>query len=443
MIFLPIYLPAQTISTYIGNGVMGYSGDDGSASICEINLPVGVYCDRNNNVLVCENAYVRQVDPLSKIIKTVAGCDTASSLGRGGDGGPATRALILLAASVSEDNSGNLYIADQGYNEIRKVTTATGLIDTFAGCRSVGNSGDGYNAKLAKFNTIGIVNVDTMHNVVYISDEFNYRVRKIAISTGIIEDFAGTGTEAFSGDGGPATAAEFSRVLGLALDRSGNLYIGDWDNGRIRKVDVATGIVTTVAGNGTTGFSGDGGPATAAQINKTTAICFDSCGNMYFSDENNQRVRRIDANTGIITTIAGNGTAGFSGDGGPASAAEFNHPTGVAMDKYGSLYVADYYNNRVRRIADVACNYARTAVGEVSEASVSIYPNPATNELNIGHVAADCSYRLTNLLGVVVQQGALRAGENSISIAHFAPGLYLIDITHADGVRETRKIVKD
>ena len=434
---------AQTIKTYVGDSLSGNAGDGGPATMAELGFPIGLNVLKDGRLLVCMPSVLRSVTINTNIITTIAGSDTATSGGGGGDGGPATRAFILGLFSACADTEGNLYIADNWYSEIRKVDISTGIIDTFAGCRIAGFSGDGGNAKNAKFYGVFTVLIDTVRNMMYISDEFNFRVRSVDMTTNIINTFAGTGTDAFSGDGGPASAADFSRVLGLALDRSGNLYIGDWDNGRIRKVDVATGIVTTVAGNGTTGFSGDGGPATAAQINKTTAICFDSCGNMYFSDENNQRVRRIDANTGIITTIAGNGTAGFSGDGGPATAAEFNHPTGVAMDKYGSLNVADYYNNRVRRIADVACNYSRTAASEVSAANVSIFPNPAINELNIDHVAAGCSYRLTNLLGVVVQQGALSEGENGISIAHCAPGLYLLEITDANGVKEIRKIVKD
>ncbi len=441
------FADGQRILMYVGDGASGYSGDNGQASTAEISFPIGISVDNIGNLLICENSFVRKVSFATNIITTLAGSDTASSFGFGGDGGLATCAGVFGPYAVCSDRTNNTYIADQWYSEIRKVTFTTGLIDTFAGCRLVGDFGDGANAKYAKFNTISCICIDTLNAFLYVSDGYNYRVRKINMVSGIIEAYAGNGTNGYSGDGGPATAANFSKVFGLVVDKVGNLYIGDWNNGRIRKVDYATGIVTTVVGNGTVGYSGDGGPATAAQINKTTAICFDSCGNMFFSDENNQRVRRVDATTGIITTVAGNGTAGYSGDGGTATAAEFNHPTGVAIDKYGMLYVADYYNHRVRRITHVTCNYKATDVEEVvlGSTSIALYPNPAEDIVTLKSGLPIQSVTVTNLVGQVVYDSHPPANttQAAIAVKNLQAGVYFVRVVGADGGVAVQRFVKE
>ncbi len=245
-----------------------------------------------------------------------------------------------------------MYIADQWSSQIRRIDATTGTITRYAG-NGVGSTGDSGPATAAKFNSLACLALDSVGRKLYISDCFNYKVRVIDMVTGIITAFAGTGTSGYTGDGGPATAARFSRVMGLCRDKAGNLYIGDWDNARIRRVDIATGIVTTYAGNGTMGYSGDGGPALSASIAKPFSLCMDTCDNMYFSDEDNHVVRRIDAASGIITTVAGSGTAGYSGDGGPALAAQFNHPTGVIIDNAHNLYISDHFNHRVRKMTYV------------------------------------------------------------------------------------------
>ncbi len=191
---------------------------------------------------------------------------------------------------------------------------------------------------------------DPTQHYLYISNEFGHTVRKVNKLTDTITAFAGTGVNGYSGDGDLAINAKFSRVLGICSDPVGNIYIGDWDNARIRKVDAATGIVTTIAGNGVVGYSGDGGPAISAMINRPAGICLDKCGNLYFSMEDSNCVRRIDANTGIITTIAGNGIAGFSGDSGLAVNAKLYAPVGVVIDSAGNLFIGDNGNNRVRKV---------------------------------------------------------------------------------------------
>jgi uncharacterized protein (TIGR03437 family) len=223
---------------------------------------------------------------------------------------------------------------------------AQGTIQTFAGNGSTGFAGDGGPATSAALNYPKGVALDTAGNL-YIADIDNSRVRKVT-AAGIISTVAGNGFFGYSGDGGPALAASISDVTGVAVDGSGNLYITDDSNRRIRKIG-ANGIISTIAGIGVQGFSGDGGPATSAMLGRPVALVLDPAGNLYFADSVNQRVRKINA-SGIITTVAGNGLDSYSGDGGPAVSASFAFPIGIAIDAAGNLYVADGNNNRVRLI---------------------------------------------------------------------------------------------
>jgi sugar lactone lactonase YvrE len=218
-------------------------------------------------------------------------------------------------------------------------------ITTVAGDGKQGFSGDGGPATSARiFNAHGIA-VDSSGNL-YIADTDNWRIRKVSTS-GIISTVAGKGTEGFSGDGGAATSAELY-PWGVALDPSGNLYIADGRNYRVRKVSTS-GIISTVAGNGIKGFSGDGGPATSAELGFTVGVALDSAGNIYIADAGNNRIRKV-STSGIISTVAGNGTRGFSGDGGPATSAELGSPSGVAVDSPGNIYIDDEGNDRIRKV---------------------------------------------------------------------------------------------
>ena len=351
LLLLPCCVRSQTITTYVNtSGIYGYSGDGGLADTAKIAAPVPLNFDNSGNLLIGQADLIRKVDKLTTIITTIAGSDTASSLGHGGDGGPATCAAIIVPFGICVDKTGNLYIADNWFSEIRKVTLSTSIIDTFAGNRIIGSVGDGGLAKNAQINGPFGICFDTAQHYLYICDAGNHKIRRVDMSNDTIGAFAGTGINGYGGDGSPAINAKFSRMLGICMDANNNLYIGDWDNHRIRRVDGVTGIVTTIAGNGTGGFSGDGGAATVAELQKPTGICFDKCGNLYFTDEDNNCVRRVDISNGTINTIAGNGIAGFGGDGGPAMSASFNHPTGIAIDSSGNLYISDYYNNRVRKM---------------------------------------------------------------------------------------------
>jgi uncharacterized repeat protein (TIGR01451 family) len=330
-----------TIFTFAGDGSMGYGGDGGPATGAMLSGPVGVAADGAGNFYIADvnNGRVRKVTPAGTIT-TVAGGGGTGSLG---DGGQATSASLTSPAFVTLDGSGNLYIADASSQRIRKVTPA-GIITTVAGNGTVGYSGDGGQATSASIASPHGMAVDSAGNL-YFADEGNNRVRKIT-PAGIITTVAGNGSMGYSGDGGQATSATLDMPIGVALDGAGDLYIGDSDNNRVRKVTPA-GIISTVAGNGSMGYSGDGGPAASAELQPPQGVAVDGAGNLYIADRGNQSIRKVTA-AGIIATIAGNGSMGYSGDGGPAARAELSYPSGVAVDNAGNVYIGDMSNNVVR-----------------------------------------------------------------------------------------------
>ena len=277
---------------------------------------------------------------------TFAGTGEAGEVG---NGGPATEAQFAFPTDPAVDGSGNLYVADSGNHRIRRID-AEGVITTIAGTGVRGFGGDGGPATEAQFAAPTDLALDESGNV-YVSDWRSRRIRRID-AEGVITTIAGTGVRGFGGDGGPATEAQFAVPSGLAVDGSGNLYVADSGNHRIRRID-AEGVITTIAGTGVRGFGGDGGPATEAQFAAPTDLALDGSGNLYVTDLTAIRIRRIDAE-GVITTIAGSGPVfsqgGYSGDGGPATEAQFALPRGLAVDGSGNLYVADSGNQRIRVI---------------------------------------------------------------------------------------------
>ena len=347
-----------TIETVAGGGSSLGDGDNVAAVAALLNDPTGVALDGAGNLYIAdsENHRIRKVDAAG-VISTVAGAGTE---GYNGDGGAATAAQLNYPVGVAVDGAGNLYIADLGNHRIRKVDAA-GVISTVAGAGSTGESGGGFGgdggpATAAQLRSPAGVALDGAGNL-YIADALNNRIRKVD-SAGTITTVAGAGTEGFGGDGGPATAAQLYRPAGVALDGAGNLYIADFGNNRIRKVDAA-GVISTVAGAGSTGesgggFGGDGGPATAARLYLPRGVALDGAGNLYIADLLNHRIRKVDA-AGVISTVAGAGSTGesgggFGGDGGPAVAARLNFPVGVAVDGSGNLYIADTDNDRIRKV---------------------------------------------------------------------------------------------
>ncbi len=349
-----------TITTVAGNGTQGNLGDGGPATQAEINRPFGVAVDSAANLFIADayNYSVRKV--ASGTITTVAGSGTS---GFTGDGGAATSARLNSPGSVVVDGSGNLYIADVQNCRIRKVAAST--ITTVAGGAGGGEAGGGIwgyagdhgPATLAELYQPGAVAVDHSGNL-YIADTYNYVIRKVT-PDGTITTVAGTGNFGYTGDGGQATSATLDVCYGVAVDAAGNIYIADTGNNAIRKVTVATGVISTVAGNGAAGYYGDAGPATSAYLDQPYAVSVDAGGNIYIADFGNNVIRAVAASNNFIYTAAGDGygagqgagAGNFYGDGGPANLAEFNGPSGVALDASGNLYIADSYNNAIRVVA--------------------------------------------------------------------------------------------
>ncbi|MDA0746243.1 MAG: hypothetical protein O2954_06975 [bacterium] len=336
------------ISTFSGDGNYSYSGDGGPATLASFRYPGDVAIDGSGNLYIADtsNHRIRKVDAVTGIISTIAG---SSNSGSSGDGEPATLASLVYPSSVAVGQNGNLYIADSSNLLIRKVDATTGVISTFAGNGKESYSGDGQAATLALLNNPVSVAFDQIENL-YIVDRDNKRIRKVDSATGIISTVAGNGVSRYSGDGGLATLASFQDPYSVAVDQTGNLYIADSGARRIRKVNANTGMISTVAGNGSYSYSGDGGPATLASLWGPGGVTFDEAGNLYIAGINSHRIRKVDAATGIISTVAGSRNSGYSGDGGPAILAFLQNPSSVAIDGSGNLYIADSGNNRIRRV---------------------------------------------------------------------------------------------
>ncbi len=332
-----------TLTRVAGNGSQGYAGDGGQATAAILNTPQGIAADLAGNLYIADtyNHRVRRVTPAG-VISTVAGFGTP---GYYGDSGPATSAELKYPTDVVLDSAGTLYIAEWGNNRIRRVT-AGGTITTVAGNGYPGFNGDGGRAVFAQLNHPDGVGLDEAGNL-YIADYWNHRVRKVT-PEGIISTVAGNGTSGFSGDGGTATSAQLDCPSGVSLDVAGNLYVTDSYNHRIRKIS-PSGVISTAAGTGVEGFEGDGGNAESSRLSFPSNAVPDSAGNLFISDLVNNRIRKVTP-VGMIQTVAGNGTSGYAGDGGSADSALLNNPSGVALDPAGSLYVADTYNHRIRRI---------------------------------------------------------------------------------------------
>ena len=327
------------ITTMAGNGTNGYSGDRGLATNANLSGPAGVAVDSLGNLFVADhrNNTIRQI-ATNGIITTVAG-------GSLSDGDFATNVTLNVVYGTAFDSAGNLYVADLSNNRIRKVDT-NGVITTVAGNGIYDYSGDGGAATNASLkNPIGVA-LDAWGNL-FIADQNNFRIRKVDTS-GVITTVAGTGSIGFSGDGGSATNAKLSSVTGVAVDAFGNCFISDSLNNRIRKIDT-NDIISTVVGTGSLGFSGDGGAATNATIFSPQAIAFDSVGDIFIVDSGNQRIHRLNTN-GVISTVAGNGSPAFSGDGGAATNANLRSPQAIGVDSTGNVFIADSQNYRVRKV---------------------------------------------------------------------------------------------
>jgi len=438
------------ISTVAGSSAEGFSGDGGPAVSAKLSLPTTVVMDRAGNLYIADesNGRVRKVAP-DGTISTFAG---TGPTGYSGDGGPANQAKLFFPNDLAVDSAGNLYIADQGNDAIRKVNPS-GIISTVAGGLQVGNSP----VSGGKLNAANSVAVDAAGNI-YSSGANNI----VKIDTaGNLTTIAG-GVLGFSGDGGPAKSAALKAPFGIVADAAGNLYFADTGNNRIRKID-KNGTITTVAGLGTAGFSGDGGPAVRAQIHLAGAafagLALDRAGNLYFADWGNNRIRMINP-AGMITTVAGGGgiqlRAGNPwGDGLPATMANLMLPRGVFVDSSDNLYIADTNHSQVRKVsagsgttappapsisANGVVNAASLAAGLTANSWITILGtnlSPGTDDWSKSVVDGKLP---TSLDGVSVRVGGMPAfvyyvspGQINALAPDLSPGPVTVTVTTPNG----------
>ena len=327
---------AQNITTVAGNGKTGFSGDGEKAINARLNLPFNLTLDEYQNIYIADthNNSVRKVDAKTGVITTIVGDQDKFSVD-----------ALKDPTGVIVDKDQNLYIAELSNLRIRRVNIESGSAMTLVGKKSETEQPNIDSDLSGPFNMV----FDNDGNM-YVSVVGESRIRRVDFITGEISDFAGTGESGFSGDGGEASKSQLNSPTGLAIDSKGNLFISDSGNERIRKIDLATGIISTVAGTGKTGFSGEGIAAAKAQLSNPLGLAIDKQDNLYIVDRGNNRIRKIEAKSGIITTVVGTGKSGFSGDGGLAKNARLSNPTGIAFDASNNLYIVDRGNNRIRMV---------------------------------------------------------------------------------------------
>lgn len=415
LLLLQVAAQAQIITTVAGTGSSGFYGEGIPATDANIMGVRGVALDKLGNLYFVDgsNYRIRKIG-VDGIITTVAG--NGSSV-FSGDGGMATDAG-LTPFNVTLDDDGNLYVS--GNNRVRKITTS-GVITTIAGTGEHSYNGDNIPATAAKiWGPDGLV-FDKNGNL-YIADAGNSRVRKVSIS-GIITTVAGNGIDGYNGDNILAVDAQVGSPSALAIDISNNLYFGDQGNYRIRKID-RHGYISTIGGTGLIGYDGDNGLATEAKLRRIGGIAVDKNGNLLFSDPFYHCVRRIDQ-SGIISTIAGTGIVGFSGDGGNAILARINSPHGLAIDEIGGLYIADFGNKRIRYVNNVV------SVPEIgtNKDCILVYPNPSNGNFYIDFPSfKSAQVLITDILGNTVNyEESINSGNCAVN-TDLPSGVYFVRV---------------
>ncbi len=402
---LPNYL-----YTGAGTGANTATGDGGPAYLATLMGPRALCSDTAGNVYIADvmTNTVRKIGT-NGYISTVAG---NGATGNAGDGGQATAAQLNMSGGggLYVDKAGNMFICNTTGMTIRKVTASTGIISTICGTTVGGSTGDGGPATAAKVQgPLGICK-DTTGNI-YFADGGNAKIRRISAGTGIISTIIGTGSGAYSGDGGLGIAARVYLPRDVIADNYGNLYIADYGNNVIRKYVIATGIITTIAGTGVAGNSGDGGPATAAQLYYPARLAFDGSNNLFIADQFNNRVRKVNLSTGIISSSIATGTSGFSGDGGPSVLGKLTQTAGIAITRNGNIYVSDITNRRVR-VSPFNGSIYITLAG----ASTITYGSSVTLTANPSIVSSDASLQWYK------NNSAIGSGANTLTDVPTASG---------------------
>lgn len=411
---------AQIIVPIAGSG--GTVDADGPATAVALDNPMNIAFDDTGSLYICDwyHHKLRKVKPSYQgYMTTIAGNGVS---GDWGDGGPASAAGLGAILDVAIDKRGNIYLADAFYHKVRKIDVY-GNIATFAGTGIAGYNGDGIAAIGAKLNSPYAVKVDDTGNV-YIGDRRNFRLRKVD-TFGIITTIAGTGVAGFSGDGGAATAAKTNGLISISLDTSGNIFFSD--STRVRKI-TADGTVITVAGNGVLAFFGDGGVATAASI-RPASIFVDKTGVLYIADGTNHRIRKVGVD-GVINTIAGTGMAGGGGDWGPALMAKLCTPSGIAVNVDGDIYFSNECGASVKMITNK--DLASIGLEPTELPTMVVAPNPGHGKIRVsltGQWHGIVKVTATNDVGKVITQFQGQSGKINECPDQLPPGVYVITAT--------------
>ena len=424
---------AQIITTVAGTGNTTYNGDNIRAIVANLSGPRGICYDRVGNLYLDDGDHcrIRKINT-DGIISTIGGTGV---YGFSGDGGPATNAEIGLVNSIVIDSAGNIYLSDESNNRVREIDV-TGNINTIAGDSTYGYHGDAVQATSTSLWGPQGIALDNSGNL-FIADYGNNRIRKVDAS-GMITTVCGTCTAGYNGDNIMATDAQLNRPYGLFFDKNNDLILSDAANYRIRKITEGTGLITTIAGTGTSSYDGDGGMATDADIKSPTTLLVDNEGNIFFGDIHSYVVRRI-STTGIISTIAGTGQYGYNGDNIPATDAQLNTPVSLAIDARGDIYIADFQNERIRYITNVL---STTQYASVTY-SLKLYPNPSDGTFNIlvsSKTSKQVSVSIVDRLGRTIRQLPVQANELTTVQEHIPPGVYFLSVKEETKATETAKL---
>ena len=341
-------MPDWIITTAVGTGEKGFAGDGGPAIRALLNGPFDVAFDRAGNLYFSDtfNNRIRRVEAQSGTISTIAG---SGEKGFAGDGGPATAAALNEPYGIAIDRAGTMFIADRLNRRVRRIDAASGIIATLAGTGEAAYGGDGGPAAQAGLAEPNGLAFDAEERHLYITDVADHRVRVVDLAAGVIATFAGTGAAEDSGDGGLAQRAGTFGARAVKIGPDGTVYVLERQGSRLRAVDPASGIITTLAGTGARGYSGDGGPALAAVFDAPKEMAIDRDGSILVVDTENHAIRRIDRRSGIVSLFAG-GRQGGGGDGGPAELAGLDRPHGAVVGPDGAIYIGDTNNHRIRKV---------------------------------------------------------------------------------------------
>jgi sugar lactone lactonase YvrE len=426
------------ITTIAGNGITQYIGDGAPATHFSLGGPAGICLDKKGNIYIA-NLYTARISKLAHdTLSTIV--DTTGESGYSGNGGKADTAMITNPNSICMDTSGNLYITDLFYHVIRKVTVS-GFITTICGVGSSGFSGDGGPGLMANIDRPHGLCTDRAGNL-YIADYGNHRIRKLNLRTGIITTVAGTGVNGFSGENGLATSMNLSFPNSVCADAGGNVYFSEYGNNRVRRIDAATGQLNTIAGNGSQAFAGDGDLAINASLNQPNSVFMDNKGYLYISDNGNYVIRVITP-LGLIMTVAGNGEYDYSGDGGLAHNASFKGLTSICVDSTGYIYIADGDVSVVRKVSPIS--FAHVGVPQVSGSALTIYPNPSSEgkfTICLATEQTGAGIMVFNNIGRCIYNNVFSGKQTEINLAGKAPGSYYIQVSSLKGIATSKVVVR-